>query len=97
MNDTALILDNDTADLTIEDGHIALGRPQTTIASIVTTANRGELKELPLIGGEADRQLGSPRQELWLTRLRKQLVAVGLKVKSLSIETPSNTVQMEVE
>ena len=97
MNTLALTFDTETDDLLIEGRGIALGRPQTTIASIVTTANRGELKELPLIGGEADRQLGSPRQELWLTRLRKQLTAVGLKVKMLRIEPHSNTIQMEVD
>ncbi len=97
MNTLALTLDPSTCDLLIDGGCIALGRPQTTIATIVTTANRGELKELPLIGGEADRQLGSPRQELWLTRLRKQLVAVGLKVKSLAVDSSSNIIQMEVE
>ncbi|MBE6339810.1 MAG: hypothetical protein E7069_03595 [Bacteroidales bacterium] len=92
-----LILDSETNDLLIDGRCIALGRPQTTIATIVTTANRGELKELPLIGGEANRQLGSPRQALWLTRLRKQLVAVGLKVKNLAVDSRSNAIQMEVE
>lgn len=92
-----MTLDSETGDLLIEGGRIALGKPQASIASIVATANRGELKELPLIGGEADRQLGSPRQELWLTRLRKQLVAVGLKVKSLAVDSSSNIIQMEVE
>lgn len=97
MNPKALTLDPQTGDLALQGGRLALGRPQATIASIVATANRGEIKELPLIGGEADRQLGSPRQDLWLTRLRKQLEAVGLKVRSLAVESPSNTIQMEVE
>lgn len=52
---------------------------------------------MPLVGGEIYRQLGSPRCDLWLTRLRKQLEVVGLNVRTLQFDKVSNTLQMEVE
>ena len=91
----ALTLDPDTDDLALDGGRLALARPETTVATIVTTANRGEIKELPLIGGEALRQQGTPHQGLWLPRLRKQLTAVGLKVSRL--EVADGQIEMEVE
>lgn len=97
MNSIALYIDPDTDDLAIsEQGTLALGKPQTTHAGIVITANRGELKECPLIGGEATRQLGRPDSGKWLTRLRKQLTAVGLKVNTLSVDN-SNTITLTVQ
>ena len=97
MNTKALYIDPDTDDLAIsEQGTLALGKPQTTQANIVITANRGELKESPLIGGEALRQLGRPDTGKWLTRLRKQLTAVGLKVNTLSVDN-SNTITLSVQ
>lgn len=97
MNKKALTLDPETDDLALSDGRIELGRPATTVAAIVTTSNRGELKESPLMGGEAERQLGSPRQGLWLTRLRKQLTAAGLKVTRLEADKSGNSIEMEVD
>jgi hypothetical protein len=91
----ALILDTETGDLALEGHKLVLGRPQTTIASIVVEANRGELKELPLIGGEANRQLGTSRSGMWLTRLRKMLTAVGLKVGQLTAD--NGTIQLTID
>lgn len=96
MNTKALYIDPDTDDLALSEGTLALGKPQTTHANIVITANRGELKECPLIGGEALRQLGSSDTGKWLTRLRKQLTAVGLKVNSLTVDN-SNTITLTVQ
>lgn len=97
MNTKALYIDPDTDDLALsEQRTLALGKPQTTHANIVITANRGELKESPLIGGEALRQLGSSDTGKWLTRLRKQLTAVGLKVNTLTIDN-SNTITLSVQ
>lgn len=93
----ALYLDPTTGDLAISGSRLALGKPHTTIAHILVTSNRGELKEVPLVGGEIYRQLGSPRCDLWLIRLRKQLEGVGLNVRTLQFDKVSNTLQMEVE
>ncbi len=97
MNTIALYIDPETDDLAMsEQRTLALGKPQTTHAGIVITANRGELKECPLIGGEALRQLGRTDSGKWLTRLRKQLTAVGLKVNSLTVDN-SNTITLTVQ
>lgn len=97
MISKALYLDPETDDLALDGGQLSLGRPHPTAAHIVCVSNRGELKELPLIGGEATRRLGSTQQELWLVRLRRALTAVGLKVRQLAINQSLNTLSIEVE
>lgn len=95
MMDPALYLDPDTDDLALTPGGgLALGRPDTSIASIVVESARGELKETPLIGGDAVRQLGSPRQGLWLTRLRKMLRTAGLGVDEVRVDNATGEVRI---
>ena len=64
-------------------------------ALVIGRVAKSEIKELPLIAGEALRQQGTPHQGLWLTRLRKQLTAVGLKVSRL--EVADGQIEMDVE
>lgn len=90
-----LSIDNATGDLLVDYRNTVIGRAATTIAALITTTNRGELKEMPLIGGEAAMQMGGCRQQLWLTRLRKQLTAVGLTVNQLQIV--DGTINISVE
>lgn len=98
MLDPALYLDPDTDDLALTPGGgLALGRPDTSIASIVVQSARGELKETPLIGGDAVRQLGSPRQGLWLIRLRKMLKAAGLKAEDVAIDNGTGAIRMTLK
>lgn len=95
MMDPALYLDPDTDDLALTPGGgLALGRPDTSIASIVVESARGELKETPLIGGDAVRQLGSPRQGLWLTRLRKMLRTAGLGVDEVRVDDKTGEIRI---
>ena len=95
MMDPALYLDPDTDDLALTPGGgLALGQPDTSIASIVVESARGELKETPLIGGDAVRQLGSPRQGLWLTRLRKMLRTAGLGVDEVRVDNATGEVRI---
>lgn len=95
MLDPALYLDPDTDDLALTPGGgLALGRPDTSIASIVVESARGELKETPLIGGDAVRQLGNPRQGLWLTRLRKMLRTAGLGVDEVRVDGKTGEIRI---
>lgn len=98
MMDPALYLDPDTDDLALTPGGgLALGRPDTSIASIVVESARGELKETPLIGGDAVRQLGSPRQGLWLIRLRKMLRAAGLNAENVAADKDTGAIRMTLK
>lgn len=91
----AIHFNPETGDLNITDGRLVIGQPQGTITELVTISNRGELKELPLIGGEAYRQLGAPKVNLWLTRLRKMLTAVGLSVSTLALNDDGLNIETE--
>lgn len=98
MLSPALFLDPDTDDLALTPGGgLALGRPDSSIASIVVQSARGELKETPLIGGDAVRQLGSPRQGLWLVRLRKMLLAAGLRPESVAVDQQTGEIRMTLK
>ena len=93
----ALYIDPETSDLALSPDGLLIAPAQATIAALVVEANRGELKELPLIGGEAMRRLGSPNPERWVTQLRKQLSSVGIDAKQIAFDRDSNTIQIAVE
>lgn len=94
MSPDALTLDPETGDLAISGGRLALGRPAATVASIVAASNRGEIKDAPLLGGEAMRRAGGPAAA-WLARLGKQLRAAGLTVGELRMDD-DGTVRLTV-
>lgn len=98
MLSPALFLDPESDDLAITPGGgLALGHPDTSIAAIVVQSARGELKETPLIGGDAVRQLGSPSQGLWLVRLRKMLRAAGLSPDDVAVDKQSGAIRMTLK
>lgn len=98
MLSPALFLDPESDDLAITPGGgLALGHPDSSIAAIVVQSARGELKETPLIGGDAVRQLGSPRQGLWLIRLRKMLRAAGLRAEDVTADKQTGEIRMTLK
>lgn len=50
-----MLIDSITGDLLIEHGRIAIGDTGEQTAEAVVTTMRGDIKEHPLLGGEAGR------------------------------------------
>lgn len=65
----------------IQDGTLYIGDNTASIAQLLVVSNRGDFKEYPLIGGEAQQQQGASHINLWLTRVKKQLNAIGIDAK----------------
>lgn len=100
-----LVIDIDTGDLLVEPAkyNVKTGKidanggvvtdSETQIVENILLANRGEFKELPLIGAEIRLQLGGERDVMWATRAKKMIKACGVEVRKISIT--DNTVTVE--
>ena len=82
-----LLTDMKTGDLAIEKGSAAVGDCEPQIIESVLLAQRGELKELPLIGAEVRQHLGGQRDPFWPSETKKMIKAVGVEVHSLQVDT----------
>lgn len=89
-----LVINPETDDLLVERKAIAIVDSEVQVVENVLLANRGEFKELPLIGAETRLQLGGERDVLWPTRAKKMIKACGVEVRKVSI-TDNNTVTVE--
>lgn len=89
-----LITDSATGDLLVEDKTASIVESDVQVVESVLLANRGEFKELPLIGAETRLQLGGERDVMWATRAKKMIKACGVEVRKISI-TDNNTVTVE--
>lgn len=88
-----LVIDRDTGDLAVSGGSLVIGEIEGQVAEIVVKANRGDIKESPLIGGEAEKMLGGERDVLWAGRLKKMLRACGLEVRNVKISENEITIE----
>ena len=61
-----ILIDAGTGDLLVERGGIAVGDTEGQTAEAVVLTMRGELKEHPLLGGEAGRMCGGQPDVMWL-------------------------------
>ncbi len=89
-----LVINPDTGDLLVESKAASIVDSEEQVVENVLLANRGEFKELPLIGAETRLQLGGERDVLWPTRAKKMIEACGVEVRKVSI-TDDNTVTVE--
>ena len=74
-----------TGDLLIEHGAAAVGSCEPQIIESVILAQRGEFKELPLVGAELRQHLGGQRDPFWPLETKKMIKAVGVDVHSLQV------------
>lgn len=88
-----LLIDSETGDLLIEDKTAMVTDNEEQVVENVLLANRGEFKELPLIGAETRLQLGGERDVMWATRTKKMIKACGVEVSKISISDNIVTVE----
>ena len=69
--------------LRIENGHLVVADADPQTAETVVLANRGELRDAPLVGGELTRMLGGPISSLQLTNLKQQIKSQGIDIRSV--------------
>jgi hypothetical protein len=90
---TGMLIDADSGDLLIENGHIAIGDTEAQTAEAVVTAMRGEWKENPLIGGEAEKALGGKPDVMWRGNTLEMLRACGVDAKRIEIADGTITIE----
>ena len=88
-----LLIDSETGDLLIEGKTATVVDSDVQVVENILLANRGEFKELPLIGAETRLQLGGERDVMWATRTKKMIKACGVEIRKISIN--DNTVTVE--
>lgn len=82
-----LSLDIETGDLEVVDGGLVISDDTTSQEiQLVLASSRGEIKELPLIGGEYVKLINGSATGLWATQVKKQLKSVGISINDISID-----------
>ena len=69
----------------LPDGLMKIGNADPQNIESVLAANRGEFKDLPLIGGEAIKRLKGTSTSLWCTQVKKQLNSLGIAVTKVEM------------
>lgn len=80
-----LTTDIESGDLLIEDGSAVLSESEGQTAETVLVSMRGELKEVPLVGGEARLLLSGERDVMWPGEVKKMLKSVGVEATKVSV------------
>lgn len=97
-----IVIDMQTGDLLVRqynsgksiDACAELSNVEEQVVEHVLAAQRGEFKELPLIGGEVRSLLGGERDVLWPNRVKSMIKACGVDVSKITI-AEDNTITVE--
>lgn len=89
-----MLIDAASGDLLIEQGRIAVGDTEGQTAEAVVRTMRGELKEHPLLGGEAGRMRGGQPDVMWPGELRQMLRGCGVECERVTMEA-DGTISIE--
>ena len=81
-----ILIDGGTSDLLVENGRLVIGDTEAQTVEAVLVANRGEIKETPLIGGEAMQMLGGVVDVMWPGRVKKMLRACGVECERVKVD-----------
>lgn len=84
---TGLLLNENTGDIMLHHGRMALGNTLYQNQYILLNTRQGECKANPLRGIGIGDMLGDEGNELWWKkRIREQFLADGLKLKTLKVK-----------
>lgn len=89
-----MLIDAASGDLLIEQGRIAVGDTEGQTAEAVVRTMRGELKEHPLLGGEAGRMRGGQPDVMWPGEVRQMLRGCGVECERVTMEA-DGTISIE--
>ncbi len=91
---TGILIDEATGDLLTGRGGIETGDTEGQTAEAVVVTVRGELKEHPLLGGEARRMAGGNYDPMWAGRVRAMLRGCGVECERVNQEA-DGTISIE--
>lgn len=90
-----LITDTKTGDLLIDHKTVAVTSCEGMVVETVLLAQRGELKELPLIGAEIRQHLGGNYDRFWPQQAKKMIRACGVGVQNVSYDPDSGEITVK--
>ena len=80
-----ILIDSGSGDLLVENHTLVIGNTEAQTVEAVLTANRGEFKEWPWMGGEATKQLSGGVDVMWPGEVRKMLRTCGVDCDEVKI------------
>ncbi|MGL5913994.1 MAG: hypothetical protein ACRCZB_07495, partial [Bacteroidales bacterium] len=80
------ILLDENFEIMVAQNSLQLGDPTSQNAEMLLRANRGEIKEVPLIGGETMKLQNGILSSLWAVQVKKQMEAVDIPVQGVSVK-----------
>ncbi len=89
-----LLTEINNGDLLMENGGCLVAGTEAQTIEHVLMANRGEWREMPLLGGEVRKMQHGSRSRLWCARARKMCHAAGVMVSRVWIGD-DNTIRVE--
>lgn len=81
-----ILIDEQTGDLMTVQGVIAIGDTEVQTAEAVLMMQRGELKEHPMLGGEARKMCGGHPDRMWASDVRAMLRGCGVECEKVRME-----------
>lgn len=81
-----ILMDPQAGDLLLEGGQVAVGDSEGQTAEAVLLTMRGELKEHPLLGGEARKLPGGGEDRMWAGEVRAMLRGCGVECERVRYE-----------
>lgn len=88
-----ILIDTETGDLLLEAGRVAVGDTESQTAEAVVVTMRGELKEHPLLGGEARKLEGGNEDRMWAGDVRAMLRGCGVECERVRVEEGIITIE----
>lgn len=89
---TGIQLSPTTGDIIISGKTMSIGDVRAQTAHILVVAQRGELREYPLLGLEVELQLAGVQDRGWCLRAKKQLEHCGIPVTRVSQDAQGNII-----
>lgn len=93
MTMKGILIDRVTGDLLLERGRVATGDTESQTAEAVVVTMRGELKEHPLLGGEACKLEGGNENRMWPGEVREMLRGCGVECERVRNENGIITIE----
>lgn len=88
-----MLIDPETGDLQVKDKRLVLGDNTEQVAECVITANRGELKEHPLIGAEISKLVNGNTDPMWCANAKQMLQACAVPVSRVTLKDNQITIE----
>lgn len=89
-----ILIDAVSGDLLVGRGGIVTGDTEGQTAEIVVVTMRGDMKEHPLLGGEAGMLRGGCGDVMWAGEVRRMLRGCGVECERIKMES-DGTISIE--